>query len=137
MLEQAGEWHTSRLTVIPQRTEAEKDWGLAAEQSAAVTAEMAGESMQGRTTKAVVHISMDCRARLEHCVTEYTVTSGITVQSAVLKPIRGKKKKTVDVESSIHLMGYGKVRGESLLWLFVCFFFFTFGWRACACVYQS
>lgn len=131
MLEQAGEWHTRRLTVTPQRAEAEKDWGLAGEQSAAVTAEMARESMQERTTEAVVHISMDCRARSEHCVTECTVTSGITVQSAVLKPIRGKK--TVDVELSIHLMGYGKARGESLLWLF----FFTFGWRACACVYQS
>lgn len=87
MLEQTGEQHTSRLAVIPHRTEAEKD--LPREQRAA--AEMVRESMLERTTKAVVHISMDCRACSEHCVTEYTGIICITVQSAVYKPIRGKK----------------------------------------------
>lgn len=89
MLEQAGEQHTSRLTVIPRRTAAEKELDLPGEQSAA--AEMARESMRERTTKAVVHISMDCRACSEHCVTEYTGIRSLTVQSAVSKPIRGKK----------------------------------------------
>lgn len=123
MLEQAGEQHTSRLTVIPRRTEAEKQWDLPGEQSAA--AEMARESMRERTTKAVVHISMDCRACSEHCVTEYTGIRSITVQSAVSKPIRGKK--TLDVELSIHLMGYGKAGGESASIVFYI-------WVVCVCM---
>lgn len=38
------------------------------------------------------------------------VLQGITVQSAVYKPIKGKK--TVDVELSIFLMGFGKESRE-------------------------
>lgn len=81
-LEQAGEQHTSRFTVIPRRTEAAKDRDLPGKQSAA--AETARESMLERTTRAAVHMSMDCRACTEHCVTEYTNVNCITVRSAVL-----------------------------------------------------
>lgn len=89
MLEQAGEQHTSRSAVIPRRTEAGKERDSPGGQSAA--ADTARGSMLERTTRAAVHISMDCRACSEHCVTEYAGVISITVRSAVCKPIRGKK----------------------------------------------
>lgn len=43
----------------------------------------------------------------------------ISVQPTVSNPIRwGGEEKTLDVESSIHLMGYGKAGGARLLQLF-------------------
>ncbi len=86
---EAGEQHTSRFTVLPQRTDAERERDLAGEQSAA--AETQRGSILERITRAAVHISMDCGACSEHSVTEYTGIISITVRSAVDKPIRGKK----------------------------------------------
>lgn len=92
-------------------TDAEKERGLLGEQSAAAAAaETAIESMLERTTGSAVHISTDYRGCSEHCVIECTdIMSSLSGQLCINQL---EEKKTLDVESSIHLMGYGR-GGES------------------------
>lgn len=93
-------------------TDAEKERGLLGEHSAAAAAaaETAIESMLERTTGSAVHISTDYRGCSEHCVIECTdIMSSLSGQLCINQL---EEKKPLDVESSIHLMGYGR-GGES------------------------